>query len=78
MKRISLLEGWTIIDRLHLIRPSTFLINGSKDVCQDFVVKPFFDRINHIKWITIQDVAHCPFWEIRERFMKIVDDFLSL
>ena len=73
-----MLEGWTIIDRLHLIRPSTLLVNGTVDTARDFVVRPFFDNIPKIKWITMDGEAHCPFWESRERYIKIVDDFLAL
>lgn len=72
------LEGWTIIDRLHLVRPPTLLVNGSLDIAQDFVVKPFFDHITRIKWVTLDGVAHCPFWEVREKYMKLVDEFLAL
>ncbi|EKM77489.1 hypothetical protein AGABI1DRAFT_108019 [Agaricus bisporus var. burnettii JB137-S8] len=41
----QLVKDWSIIDRLHLVRPPTFVINGRKDLSQDFVVKPFFEKI---------------------------------
>ncbi|KAF5360894.1 hypothetical protein D9756_004515 [Leucocoprinus leucothites] len=40
-----ILHEWSIIDRLHLVRPPTLIINGRKDVAQDFTVQPFFDKI---------------------------------
>ncbi len=76
--RISILKDWTIIDRLHLVRAPTFVINGRKDISQDFVVAPFFERISKVKWVTFENSSHTPFWEERERFMQLVRDFLEL
>ncbi|KAK7688222.1 hypothetical protein QCA50_008592 [Cerrena zonata] len=72
-----ILKDWTIIDRLHLIRIPTFVINGRKDIAQDFVVKPFFDGIQKVKWVTFENSAHTPFFEEREKYMKLVGEFLA-
>ena len=72
-----MLDGWTIIERLDQVRPQTLLVNGSLDIAQDFVVKPFFDNIPGIKWVSLDGVAHSPFWEVRERYMKLIADFLA-
>lgn len=74
----SILEGWTIMDRLHLVRPPTLLINGTVDTARDFVVRPFFDNITKIKWITMDGGLHCAFWEEREKYIQIVNGFLAL
>lgn len=71
-----ILKDWTIIDRLHLVRVPTFVINGRKDIAQDFVVKPFFDGIQKVKWVTFENSAHTPFFEEREKYMKLVGEFL--
>ncbi|KAI0919680.1 hypothetical protein AcW1_003131 [Taiwanofungus camphoratus] len=73
-----ILKDWSIIDRLHLVRASTFVINGRKDIAQDFVVAPFFEKIRKVKWVTFENSSHTPFWEERERYMKLVDEFLNL
>ncbi|RDX56731.1 proline iminopeptidase [Lentinus brumalis] len=73
-----ILKDWTIIDRLHLVRAPTFVINGRKDISQDFVVAPFFEGISKVKWVTFENSSHTPFWEERERFMQLVRDFLEL
>ena len=73
-----ILKDWTIVDRLHLVRVPTFVINGRKDISQDFVVAPFFERIPRAKWVTFENSSHTPFWEERERFMQLVGDFLKL
>ncbi|KJA22680.1 hypothetical protein HYPSUDRAFT_87276 [Hypholoma sublateritium FD-334 SS-4] len=71
------LQNWTIIDRLHLVRVPTFVINGKKDISQDFVVKPFFDNIQKVKWVTFENSSHSPFIEEQDRYMKLVSDFLT-
>ncbi|KAI0082030.1 proline-specific peptidase [Panus rudis PR-1116 ss-1] len=73
-----ILKGWTIIDRLHLIKVPTFVINGRYDIAQDYVVKPFFEKIEKVKWVTFESSSHMPFLEERERFMKLVDEFLAI
>ncbi|KAG6899352.1 hypothetical protein C0993_011043, partial [Termitomyces sp. T159_Od127] len=69
-------EGWSIIDKLFQIRVPTFVINGRKDISQDFVVRPFFDRIQKVKWVTFENSSHAPFYEERVKYMSLVADFL--
>ncbi|TFK55499.1 proline-specific peptidase [Heliocybe sulcata] len=72
------LKDWTIIDRLHLVRVPTFVINGANDISKDYVVAPFFEKIQKVKWVTFQKSTHSPFWEEREKYMQLVGDFLAL
>ncbi|EMD34968.1 hypothetical protein CERSUDRAFT_54428 [Gelatoporia subvermispora B] len=72
-----ILQGWTIIDRLHLVRPSTLVINGANDISQDFVTAPFYENIPSVKWITFENSTHMPFWEEREGYMQVVGRFLA-
>ncbi|KZT01798.1 proline iminopeptidase [Laetiporus sulphureus 93-53] len=73
-----ILNNWSIIDRLHLVRVPTFVINGRGDIAQDFVVAPFFEKIKKVKWVTFENSTHTPFWEEREKYMKLVDEFVQL
>ncbi|KAI8986769.1 proline iminopeptidase [Trametes punicea] len=74
-----ILAGWSIIDRLHLVNVPTFVINGRKDIAQDFVVAPFFEGIRKVKWVTLDRSSHTPFFEEdRERYMQLVSDFFRL
>ncbi|TBU65782.1 proline iminopeptidase [Dichomitus squalens] len=73
----GILDDWTIIERLHLVRVPTFVINGRKDIAQDFVVAPFFHRIPQVKWVTFEQSSHTPFWEEREHYNKVVGEFLK-
>ncbi|KAI0919674.1 hypothetical protein AcV5_001673 [Taiwanofungus camphoratus] len=75
--RSHILDDWTIIDRLHLVRAPTLVINGRNDVARDFVVAPFYQKIANVKWITFGNSSHTPFWEERERYMQVVGTFLS-
>lgn len=71
------LRGWSVIDKLHLIKVPTFIINGEVDMAQDFVVAPLFWGIPKSRWITIASSSHMPFWETRERYMGLVTQFLT-
>ncbi|THH30243.1 hypothetical protein EUX98_g3967 [Antrodiella citrinella] len=73
----EILKGWTIIDRLHLIKSSAFIINGRKDIAQDFVVKPLFDGLTKVKWVTFEGSSHTPHLEERDKYMKLVAEFLQ-
>lgn len=73
-----ILNNWTVIDRLHLVHASTLVVHGRKDIAQDFVVKPFFDKIQKVKWVTLENSSHTPFLEERERYMELVSGFLAL
>lgn len=72
------ISNWSIIDRLHLVRVPTLVINGRADISQDFVVEPFFKKIQKVKWVTFEKSSHLPMWEERERYMKLVGEFLAL
>ncbi|GBE89265.1 proline iminopeptidase [Sparassis latifolia] len=74
--RADILQNWTIIDRLDLVRTSTLVINGRNDIAQDFVVAPFYQNIAEVKWITFEQSSHTPFWEERDRYMQVVSSFL--
>jgi proline-specific peptidase len=73
-----ILKDWSIIDRLHLIRVPTFVINGRKDISQDFVVQPFFEKIQKVKWVTFENSSHSPFIEEKDKYMKLTSDFLAI
>jgi pimeloyl-ACP methyl ester carboxylesterase len=72
------LKDWDIRDKLHLIRPTTLVINGTYDICQDFVNVDFFRSIPRVKWITLEDTSHLPMWEKREKYNKLVQEFLDI
>ena len=72
-----ILDGWTIIDRLHLIEVPTLVLNGRYDIAQGYVTQPFSDNIPNSTWVTFENSSHTPFWEEREQYMQVVGDFLG-
>lgn len=72
-----MLSGWTIIDRLHLVRVPTLLINGRKDFAQDFTIQPYFDNIADVRWVTLNNSSHSPFYEDRNQYFELIRDFLA-
>ena len=67
-------EGWS---KAHLIDVPVLLTNGRLDSVQDVSIKPWFDHISNVKWVRFEQSSHMPHWEERERYMKIVGDFLT-
>jgi proline-specific peptidase len=74
---VGTLKSWDISERLLKIKVPVLLINGRYDEAQDEVVQPLFDGIEHAKWVQFSDSAHMPHFEERERYMQVVDSFLS-
>ena len=74
----SIMQNWSIEDRLPEVRVPAFVINGRQDQATDKVVAPFFKYIPKVKWVTFEQSSHMPFWEERERYMKLVGEFLEL
>ncbi|CDO74673.1 hypothetical protein BN946_scf184828.g13 [Trametes cinnabarina] len=72
-----ILDGWDIVDRLHLIDVPTLVINGRYDIAQDYVTKPWSDNIPNSKWITLEESSHTPFLEEREKYIQALGEFLS-
>ncbi|KIJ44348.1 hypothetical protein M422DRAFT_168517 [Sphaerobolus stellatus SS14] len=72
-----ILNQWSSIDRLHLVRVPTFVINGRKDISQDFVVQPFFDKIPKVKWVTFENSSHMPFFEEPDKYFRLLSEFLK-
>ncbi|KDQ16275.1 hypothetical protein BOTBODRAFT_30978 [Botryobasidium botryosum FD-172 SS1] len=71
------LNAWDIIDQLHHVRVPTLVINGRDDTAQDYVCAPFFWKIPKAKWVTFGNSSHTSMWEEREKYMKVLDEFLS-
>ncbi|KAL8786253.1 MAG: hypothetical protein Q9195_008277 [Heterodermia aff. obscurata] len=70
------LKEWTAIEDIHKIEASTLLINGRYDEVQDLAVAPFFEKLNKVKWITLEKSSHMGHFEERERYMEVLKDFL--
>ena len=66
-----------MLDKIETIAVPTLIINGVDDEAQDECVGPFFDKIPKVKWVQFAASSHMPFFEERERYFKVVADFLT-
>ncbi|KAI0837039.1 proline-specific peptidase [Hypoxylon sp. FL0890] len=71
------LRDWTSIPSLHRIKVPTLLIDGSEDTPQEEAVQPFFEHIEKVKWITLDNAAHFSHVDQREKYMKHLRAFLT-
>ena len=72
------MKDWSIVDRIHLIKVPTLLINGKYDAEQDIVMEPFFQGIEKVKWVKFAESSHFPQLEEPEEYLKVVGGFLSM
>ncbi|THH21390.1 hypothetical protein EW146_g148 [Bondarzewia mesenterica] len=71
------LKKWSIIDQIHTISYPTLLINGAEDEAQDESVTPFVRKLPKVKWVQFAGSSHTPFYEEKERYITVVDQFLT-
>jgi pimeloyl-ACP methyl ester carboxylesterase len=71
------LRDWTSVPILHKITVPTLLMNGAEDEAQDVAMQPFFDHVEKVKWITIDEAAHFVHVDQREKFMRHLEAFLA-
>ena len=71
------LRDWTVIPDLHKIKVPTLLINAVQDEAQDVAMRPVFDNIEKVKWITLDNAAHMTHIDQRERYMTHLQAFLE-
>ncbi|KAM7208550.1 L-amino acid amidase [Naviculisporaceae sp. PSN 640] len=67
-------EGW---QDAYKVEVDTLLLNGRYDEVTDICVEPWFKYIPRIKWVTFENSSHMAHWEERERYMRVVGEFLS-
>jgi len=70
------LRDWSCIDKLRKIEAETLLLNGYQDEAQDVCMRPFFQHIRHVRWITLDNAAHFSHVDQRERYMEHAGEFL--
>ncbi|OTA89502.1 hypothetical protein M434DRAFT_34274 [Hypoxylon sp. CO27-5] len=71
------LRNWSCIPILNKIKVPTLLLNGREDEAQDVAMYPFFEHIEKVKWITLENAAHFSHVDQREKYMQHVTAFLT-
>jgi proline-specific peptidase len=72
-----ILQDWSIVDRVGQISRPTLITNGKEDIVQDFVVQPFVKGIPNAQYVKFQKSSHSAFWEERDGYFKVLNQFLS-
>ncbi|KAI1737057.1 Alpha/Beta hydrolase protein [Xylaria scruposa] len=67
-------EGWK---EGHKIEAETLLLNGRYDEATDQCIKPWFNHIPKVKWVTLENSSHMAHFEERDRYIQLVGEFLS-
>ncbi|KAI1459872.1 proline-specific peptidase [Annulohypoxylon moriforme] len=71
------LRDWTCVPSLHRIKVPTLLLDGSEDTVQDESVRPLFEHIEKVKWVTLDNAGHLAYVDQRVKYMKHLRAFLT-
>ncbi|MGH3733861.1 MAG: proline iminopeptidase-family hydrolase [Acidimicrobiales bacterium] len=74
---VGSLRDWSVVDRIANITAPTLLLSGRHDEATPATVQPFFDHIPDVRWEIFEDSSHMPFVEETDRYVEVVDAFLS-
>jgi L-proline amide hydrolase len=74
---IGTMKGWDITPRLHDVRVPVLVISGEHDEATPAVVRPLVDAIPGAEWQLVAGTSHCTHLEEPERFLELVETFLS-
>lgn len=70
------MKNWTAVEAAKGIAVPTLVINGVNEGASDAAVKPFVDGIKNVKWVKLENSTHCPIFEEKENYLKVVSEFL--
>lgn len=70
------LRDWSMIGKARKIEVPTLLINGEKEIVSDECLGPFWREISKVKWVKFANSTHGPWLEEKERFNRVVGEFL--
>lgn len=74
---VGKLRDWDISDQLHKLEIPCLITVGRYDEVTPRVAKELQNQINASNLVVFEDSSHLAFLEEREKYMKIVADFLS-
>jgi len=70
-------KDWQVKDRLHEIRVPTLLVSGRYDEATPALQQVLLDGIADSEWVCFEESSHMPHVEERERYMRVVGDWLA-
>jgi proline iminopeptidase len=74
---IGNIRYWDATNQLHKIRVPTLVTGGRYDEVSPKVARSIHRGIRRSKLVTFPNSSHLPFWEEREKFMRVVRRFLD-
>lgn len=74
---VGTLKNWDIVDRLGKIRVPTLVIGGRYDEATPTITETVHRGIPGSEWVIFEDSSHMPHLEETERYIQILDQFLS-
>jgi L-proline amide hydrolase len=74
---IGTLTGWDITPRLADVQVPVLVISGEHDEATPTVVRPLVDALADARWELIEGTSHSTHLEQPERFLDLVETFLS-
>jgi L-proline amide hydrolase len=70
-------KDWQVKDRLHEIGVPTLLVSGRHDEATPALQQVLLDGIADSEWVCFEESSHMPHVEERERYMRVVGDWLA-
>jgi proline-specific peptidase len=70
-------KDWDITDRLREIRVPTLVTSGRHDECTPRQAKVVHEGIPGSEWAVFEDSSHMQFAEEPDRYLEVLDDFLT-
>ena len=74
---IGTLTGWDITPRLRDVRVPMLVISGEHDEATPTVVRPLVEALPDARWELVEGASHSTHLEQPERFLALVEPFLS-
>ena len=74
---VGTLKDWSVEDCLPAIAVPTLVISGRHDEATPVTVRPYADRIPHVRWEIFEESSHVPNLEEPERFGAVLTGFLA-
>ena len=74
---VGRLKGWDITGRLGEIHVPTLVLSGRYDEATPLIAQTVQQGIPGAEWVLFEESSHMPHVEETERYLEVVDDFLT-
>ena len=74
---VGRLKGWDITERLSEIRTPTLVLSGRYDEATPLIAQTVQHGIPGAEWVLFEESSHMPHVEEAERYIEVVDEFLT-